>query len=224
MVVQVALGQGQIDSLLKLSEDYKKSEAEVMSARSQPGDVVEERREEVVISEPPAPPPPAPTVVASTVVEAPPPPPPSPPAQQATVEIVKETRIRDISPARSYTTTASGMSGPPTREMYTEQREVTTSGPVMLLDSGHHHHHRRRSASSVASRDIRHEIRHLERQLARRGDGRRSDRELLQAERLPTGELVLYEERVERIEEPSRGVRIEKDKKGRLSISVPKHR
>jgi hypothetical protein len=35
---------------------------------------------------------------------------------------------------------------------------------------------------------------------------------------------VLYEEKIEKIEEPSRGVRIEKDKKGRMSISVPKYR
>lgn len=51
-----------------------------------------------------------------------------------------------------------------------------------------------------------------------------TERELVSAERLPTGELVLYEEQVERIEEPRRGVRIEKDKKGRMSISVPKYR
>ena len=51
-----------------------------------------------------------------------------------------------------------------------------------------------------------------------------SGRELVRAERLSTGELVLYQEEVERIEEPRNGVRIEKDKKGRMAISVPKYR
>lgn len=46
----------------------------------------------------------------------------------------------------------------------------------------------------------------------------------MRAERLSDGQLVIYEERVEKIEEPRRGVRIEKDKKGRMSISVPKYR
>lgn len=69
---------------------------------------------------------------------------------------------------------------------------------------------------------IRSEIRDLEREIARRE--RRDGRELVHAERLPTGELVLYQEEVERVEQPSRGTRIEKDKKGRMSISVPKYR
>lgn len=47
----------------------------------------------------------------------------------------------------------------------------------------------------------------------------------MRAERLSTGELVLYEEEVEQIQEPARGgVRIERDKRGRLSISVPRYR
>ena len=56
-----------------------------------------------------------------------------------------------------------------------------------------------------------------------RSHSHNTDSELVY-ERLPTGELVLYEEQVEHIEEPRRGVRIEKDKKGRMSISVPKYR
>jgi hypothetical protein len=36
---------------------------------------------------------------------------------------------------------------------------------------------------------------------------------------------VLYDEEVEVVQEPTRaGVRIEKDKRGRLSISVPRYR
>ncbi len=77
---------------------------------------------------------------------------------------------------------------------------------------------------------MRAEIRDLELQLARRDHHhhhhreRRSERDIVTAERLSSGELVLFEEKVERIEEPRRGVRIEKDKKGRMAISVPKYR
>jgi hypothetical protein len=52
---------------------------------------------------------------------------------------------------------------------------------------------------------------------------RHSSRDIVNAERLPNGELVLFEETVERIEEPNRGVRLEKDKRGRMSISVPRY-
>jgi len=46
----------------------------------------------------------------------------------------------------------------------------------------------------------------------------------VRAERLSTGELVLYEEEVEHVEPTRNGVRIEKDKRGRMSISVPRNR
>ena len=51
-----------------------------------------------------------------------------------------------------------------------------------------------------------------------------SGRDVVRAERLSDGQLVLYEEGIEKIEEPHRGVRSEKDKKGRMAISVPKYR
>jgi hypothetical protein len=71
-----------------------------------------------------------------------------------------------------------------------------------------------------AERDlIRHERHHHSHSRSRSQGG-----ELVRAERLSTGELVLFEEKVEKIEEPRRGVRIEKDKKGKMSISVPKYR
>ncbi|KAJ8105840.1 hypothetical protein ONZ43_g7263 [Nemania bipapillata] len=60
--------------------------------------------------------------------------------------------------------------------------------------------------------------------ISQQGHCHSRDRDLVRTERLPTGELVVYEEEIERIEEPRRGVRIEKDKKGRMSISVPKYR
>ncbi|KUI59101.1 hypothetical protein VP1G_06360 [Cytospora mali] len=246
IVVLKALGQENIDDMLKLSEDYKKSELEVIDARSEAGTVFEERREErreeTFVHAPPPPPtflPPPPVAQPPPpVIYAPPPPPPPAPAPApapAPVQPVEEymqkrtTIIRDVSPARSYTTTTSGTtSRTPVivdvrREEYSDDVPV---GPLALVKSDRH---RSRSRSN---RDIRHEIRDLERQLDRKRHSERdlvraerhSDRELVKAERLSSGELVLFEEQVERIEEPRRGVRIEKDKKGRMSISVPKYR
>ena len=44
-------------------------------------------------------------------------------------------------------------------------------------------------------------------------------------ERLPTGELILYEEEEIEVVKPSRGgARIVKDKRGRMAISVTKNR
>ncbi|KAI1125476.1 hypothetical protein F5Y10DRAFT_247075 [Nemania abortiva] len=180
VIIQRALGQQNIDDLLKLSEDYKKVDAELTAARSVPGAIIEERKEEVFTIPPPAPPP---------VIRAPPPPP---------VEVVKETRIREVSPARSYTSyNTTGHSSYTTSRapviIDAGPREVSdpiTTGPLVLagdrrVDHHHHHHH-----------------------------SHSRDRDLVRAERLPTGELVLYEEQIERIEEPRRGVRIEKDKRG----------
>ncbi|KAJ3565968.1 hypothetical protein NPX13_g7305 [Xylaria arbuscula] len=165
-----------------------KADAELAAARSVAGPLVEERREEVFTIPPPAPP---------TVIRAPPPPPPP-------VEVIKETMVREVSPSRSYTSY-----GPSTTTGYTATtartpvvvdagpREVSDNvlvGPLALVGDRrleHHHHHHGHHSHSHSR-----------------------DRELVRAERLPTGELVLYEEEIERIEEPRRGVRIEKDKKG----------
>ncbi|KAI1750754.1 hypothetical protein F4782DRAFT_242071 [Xylaria castorea] len=195
VIVQKALGQQNIDDLLRLSEDYKKVDAELTAARSVTGPLVEERREEFFTIPPPAPP---------TLVRVPPPPP---------VEFVKETMVREISPSRSVytsynttgTTTSHGTSRTPV-VIEAGPREVSDNalvGPLALVGDrrlDHHYHHDHHSHSHSRDRDV------------------------VRAERLPTGELVLYEEEIERIEEPRRGVRIEKDKKGRMSISVPKYR
>ena len=183
--------------MLKLSDEYKKADAELAAARSVAGRLVEERREEVFTIPPPPVPP--------TVIRAPPPP--------APVEVVKETMVREVSPSRSYTSY-----GPSITTGYTATtartpvvvdaapREISDNalvGPLALVGDrrvDHHHHHGHYSHSHSR------------------------DRELVRAERLPTGELVLYEEEIERIEEPQRGVRVEKDTKGRMSISVPKNR
>ncbi|KAI0425640.1 hypothetical protein F5Y09DRAFT_321311 [Xylaria sp. FL1042] len=187
VIIQKALGQQNIDDLLRLSDDYKKADAELAAARSVPGAVIEERKEEVFTIPPPVPP---------TLVRVPPAPP---------VEVVKETLVREVSPVRSSYTTYSGP-GPSTTSSYATSRTpvVVDAGPREVSDNvvvgplalvgdrrvDHHHHHGHHSHSHSR------------------------DRDLVRAERLPTGELVLYEEEVERIEEPRRGVRIEKDKKG----------
>ncbi|KAI0390081.1 hypothetical protein F5Y17DRAFT_446120 [Xylariaceae sp. FL0594] len=194
IIIQKALGQKNIDDLLRLSEEYKKADAELAAARSVPGAVVEERKDELFTIPPPAPP---------TVTRAPPPPP---------VEMVRDTMIREISPVRShtsYTTSGYGTTTYGTSVGYTASSATTR--PPIIVDAG--------------PREYGDEV--IAGPLAIVGDRRkehRGERELVRAERLPTGELVLYEEEVERIEEPRRGVRIEKDKKGRMSISVPKFR
>ena len=92
-----------------------------------------------------------------------------------------------------------------------------------------------------SERAIRAEIRALEAEKEALRAERRADRRLRKTERLRSegrssdGDLVLYEDRVyrggdevtlvrrEKIVEPEGGVRIEKDRKGRMSISVPKY-
>ncbi|KAK0615643.1 hypothetical protein B0T17DRAFT_510227 [Bombardia bombarda] len=291
IIVQKALGQHNIDDLLKLSDDYKKSELEVLAARSSAGDIIEERRTTTEFIEMPAqerrteyiqvPAPqserrteyiqvPAPSERRTEYIQMPveerrveerrteyvqmpveerrteyvqmPSPPPRPPSSHhpapvivnagtpshPPTEYVKTTTFaREVSPARSYTTASYSTSSYDTGTSYdtsttatpyivdARPREVSGEipvGPLALVTSdrdrrrGSHHHD-----------DIRSEIRHLEKQLARRERSRHerhSSRDLVKAERLSTGELVLLEETVERVEEPSRGVRIERDKKG----------
>ena len=115
---------------------------------------------------------------------------------------------------------------------------IRESSPVSS-GSGHHHRHRhhhhhddgalvvvprsRSRSHSRSHKDIRAEIRHLERQLAHRPKGD-LEREVVRTERLPDGQLVVYEEEVERTVAGPKPPRIEKDKKGRMSISVPKYR
>lgn len=168
---------------------------------------MEERREEIAaVPAPPAAPP--------VVVD---------PAPPANVEIVNKTVVREPSPSRSvtsYTTSA-------TPTTYYDRRSIsdeTPDAPVAVV---------RHRSTSRSPRDIRAEIRALEDELrdtrlSRRHHhhyrlGSRDGGEIVRAERLPDGSLVLEEEKVEKVEEGHRGVRIEKDRKGRMSISVPKY-
>lgn len=96
----------------------------------------------------------------------------------------------------------------------------------------HSHHHRhlsddyqlveRHRSRSRSRKDIRSEIKALEKELAYRGK-RDVDREVVRHERLANGDLVTYEESIEKISS-HKPARIEKDRKGRMSISVPKYR
>ncbi|KAL8347246.1 hypothetical protein RB601_003232 [Gaeumannomyces tritici] len=217
IIIQRALGQENIDDLLRLSEEYKKCEVEISAARSEVGEVIEERRREEVWVTSPPPPPPAPVVVpmpmpvavppppsvvyreepAPYIVNAAPPPPPPAPVAPAVMNTTTTMVVRDTSPTRStasyssYTTDSTWGpvivdAGPRGYREYREVSEEMSVGPVALMDRKHRRH---RSHSHS------------------RGD-------LVRAERLSDGQLVIYEERVEKVEEPRRGVRIEKDKKG----------
>jgi len=130
-------------------------------------------------------------------------------APVAEMEVVrKETVIRDISPSRYSTTTGT------TAPVIVDSREYRdVSAPLV---------YRPRSLSRSGRRDLRPEIRALEDEMVTRKRGS-SRGDIVRAERLSDGQLVLYEERVEKVEEGRRGPRIEKDRKGRMSISVPKH-
>lgn len=253
IIVQKALGQDNIDELLKVSEDYKKVEAEIAASRKpaaailppppqakpqpppqqlppQQAPPAPKAPPQAPPQQPPpqqAPPPQAPPVERAPPPQAPPPqappvqkapaPAPPPPVQMqpmpapmpmpppqgpiymnpqpAPVEIVDETIIRDVSPSRSTTTMSS-------------------------WDSYHHHHegeliHKSRSRSRGGRRELRAEIRALERELAHRPRGRSSTGgEIVHAERLPDGQVVIMEDRLEKVVEHRKPPRIEKDKKG----------
>ncbi|KAI1638223.1 hypothetical protein F4809DRAFT_264543 [Biscogniauxia mediterranea] len=248
IVIQKALGQQNIDDLLKSSEDYKKSELEVAAARSVPG--FDDRRDEVFTIPPPPAAPPAPVAAmppTPTFVHTPPPPapPPAPTPQyhhapeyhhyapeynHSPVEVVKDTLVvRDSSPTRSYRSRRSRSTSTSTRTPYVldavprEYSDDLAVGPLALVSD------RRRSDKEIkmeiARLEAERELRKREKSRHRhRSHSHSRDREVVRAERLPTGELVVYEEQVEKVEEPRRGVRIEKDKKGRMTISVPKYR
>ncbi|MBE3044406.1 hypothetical protein IMZ48_17930 [Candidatus Bathyarchaeota archaeon] len=99
---------------------------------------------------------------------------------------------------------------------------MTTTGPLAL----------RTRSKSRSGREIRAEIRALESQL---GGGRRSRShkrrsgsiggDLVRVEKSGDGQqVVVFDEKVERVDEGYRGPRIERDKRGRLSLSVPRRK
>lgn len=186
-------------------------EAEMSGARSEAGTVIEERHEVFTV-----------------------PPPPS-------VQIVQDTKIVEhTGPAHHHHHPDPVIinTGPGPREESYERREVYESsgsvGPLALAVRTHDHRKDERA--------IRAEIKALEAEKEALRAEKRAERELRKADRIRNhgrsseGDLVLYErERIERpgeeitlvrrerIEEPEGGVRIEKDRKGRMAISVPKY-
>ncbi|KAG5928528.1 hypothetical protein E4U42_000511 [Claviceps africana] len=198
IIVQLALGQDNIDQLLKLSDEYNRADQEVANARSSAGNLLEERIEErrTEIIQTPAPP--APTRVAV----------PHPPPVE-TVEYVDKTVIRETSPSRSSSSWDSG------HHRRRRLHHHYDDGTVVLVP--------RSRSRSRSRREIRAEIKALERELVHRPRGE-VEREVVRTERLPNGELIVYEEEVERTVARPKPPRIEKDKKGRMSISIPKYR
>lgn len=209
-------------------------------ARSEAGTVIEERHEHFTI-----PPPPAPTIVQAppppAVVFAPAPPPPAP------VEIIRDTKIIEHGAPHYERPLPQGYErGPvihdaaPREEHYAERRrsfvEHSNVGPSAALALVPQHHRDQRS--------IRDEIKALEAEKEALKAEKRAQHELRKADRIRRGgarhsetDLVLYERdsyredgeeytvvRKEKIvREDDGGVKIQKDKKGRMSISVPKY-
>lgn len=191
--------------------------------RSEAGTIVEERRTEVF------------------TVPAPPPPPPGwiPPPPPGNLEVVTDTKITEIrrspSPARSHHSHHHHHGGAVIIDAGPrEESDPIPVGPLALALP-----ERNRSKDERA---IRAEIKALEAEKEAIRAEKRADRELRKADRIrrggraSEGELVLYDRetierggeevtlvRRERVSEPEGGVRIEKDKKGRMAISVPKY-
>jgi hypothetical protein len=137
----------------------------------------------------------------------------APPQQQQPVEFVNTTTtrvVRDVSPARTVSSYTTGTS-------YDTYTTDSTYAPPYVMNAQPQYAQNQQMAMVPVTTAV--EKRHR----SRSRHHRHSSRDLVNAERLPTGELVLFEETVERIEEPNRGVRVEKDKRGRMSISVPKY-
>jgi hypothetical protein len=228
IIIMKALDREHIDEVIKLSEDYKvKEKAQMSGGRSEAGTIIEERHEIFTI----------------------PPPPPPPPQQN--VDFVKETKIvetRSVSPARSHyhqhhhSNPVILDAGPREESTFVERkREVyersdpISVGPLALALPVE----RRRVTDE---RSIRAEIKALEAEKEALKAEKRADREMRRADRLrregraSEGELVLYDRdswsdreeevrivRKEKVVEEDGGVRIEKDRKGRMAISVPKY-
>ncbi|EPE08721.1 hypothetical protein F503_04308 [Ophiostoma piceae UAMH 11346] len=257
IVVQVALGQDNIDDVLRLSRDYKKSESEVVESKktkiktSSGGEIFrEERRREEYYTTPavyqPAPPPPPPPAPAAPVY-APAPvydPAPEHVAMAPTTDYTS-IKIRDVSPARNYTTSAfstvpvastelvrtRSRSRPPAVIVdaggpVVDYREQSSVGPLAVVAINDRHRHKHRHSRSHSHGDgalyarihdnhDHHDHRYY---YEERDYYERPSRELVRTERLSNGDVVLYEEDIE-VEVPRHGVRIEKDKKGGVSTN-----
>jgi hypothetical protein len=160
--------------------------------RSQAGDIVEERHELIHTDTP------------------------------GTHQTIEKTTIerRDVSPARSSVSRSRSV-GPQIIEanptFIHEQSAPMIVGPLVLADQGHNHRKDERA--------IRAEIKALEAEKEALRAEKKASKELRRADRIrregrESGEMILYEETI-REREPELAVRVEKSKKGRMSISVP---
>lgn len=230
VVIQKALGRENIDEVIKLSQDYIKAESQLLclsylsamprnnanllvGTEAKPAGVVIEERIEKVIT-----------------------PPTPPPAAQKTVEIVTDTRYvetRSPSPTPSrhrrhhsshyHSNPIIVEAGPPRGEVDYSEEIV---GPVALVRPSHSpHSHDRAVRAEIAILEAEREQRRLDREHYHRSyhSAHASESDLVLYERAgavyePLEEVTLVRREREPVE-----VRIEKDKKGRMSISVPKY-
>lgn len=168
-------------------------------------------------------------------------------------QVIEETRVveRSVSPARSYRHYHGEgpiiLEGKPRnestfierRKSFVERSDPMQVGPLALALP----HERSRSKDE---RSIRAEIKALEAEKDALRAERRAEKEMRRADRIRRGarhsdtDLVIYDDRTvdeydergnelvvvkreTRFEEPAGGVKIVKDKRGRMSLSVPKY-
>lgn len=199
VIIQKALGRENIDEVIKLSEDYKKSGKN--EVRSEPEVVIRETTHEIITA------PAVPHIV------------------QPSLEVVSDTKIvetRSVSPSPHHHHHSSHHNNPIIIEAGRPREEYSDAiavGPLALVSSHSHSRH-----SSREDRVVRAEIALLEAEKAKRyaekdyrrirHSGRSSETELVLYDRDsyggPSEEITL----VRREREPDIGVRIEKDKKG----------
>ncbi|KAG9238622.1 hypothetical protein BJ875DRAFT_501877 [Amylocarpus encephaloides] len=243
IIIMKALGRENIDEVIKLSEDYMKVEkVEMSGGRSEAGNVVEERRTEVYTVPAPSPlppPPPLPVAVPTQTTEF--------------VKETKIIDIdREPSPAFSHQSHHRHHHGgaiildarPREESTFVENRTrevVERSDPIPVGPLALAIPAERRRIND--ERAIRAEIKALEAEKEALKAQKKADREIRRADRyrgerhVSETDLVIYDRerydtvgdevtlvrREERFVEPEGGVRIQKDKKGRMSISVPKY-
>ncbi|TVY37584.1 hypothetical protein LOCC1_G006042 [Lachnellula occidentalis] len=248
IIIMKALGRENIDEVIKLSEDYKVDKVEMHGGRSEAGNVYEEHRTEVFTIPAPAPappqiyapPPPPPQEIdirETTIIE-----------QHRSPSPARSTRShRSHSRSHHHGGPVIIDAGPRDESTLVERkREIIERsdpipvGPLALALPAERHR-------SKDERSIRAEIKALEAEKEALRAEKRADKEMRKADRIrhkghssrtSETDLVIYDrerdryERIdedvtlvrrERVSEPEGGVRIEKDKKGRMSISVPKY-
>ncbi|TVY27330.1 hypothetical protein LHYA1_G002968 [Lachnellula hyalina] len=248
IIIMKALGRENIDEVIKLSEDYKVDKVEMHGGRSQAGTMVEEHRTEVFTVPAPAPPPPPPQFYAP-----PPPPPQEIDIKETTIieQHRSPSPARSTRSHRSHSRSHYHPSGPviidagprdestfvERKREIIERSDPIPVGPLALALPAERHR-------SKDERSIRAEIKALEAEKEALRAEKRAEKEMRKADRIRRGghsgrvsetDLVIYDRerdrydeevtlvRREKVSEPEGGVRIEKDKKGRMAISVPKY-